>query len=449
MTELENNLTQILSEKSTKIIPENIKKGVTIFNVTGTAETSAAGVKLFKTEEEMQADSEATEGDLAVVYRSEIKNATVDSKFQVATFPDTVVLDTAMTGNVQVRYRAVDSSKMFDCWGRLNSSSFMMNCYTDSGRIRIEYRSSDGITYTRTRMQGDSGNLENPVDFGTEIYYEMAEMWNDAIGKFIQVGGNIFEGLYKYESQPNENYITSFTNFQNTGSAVTATAKDIAWPKIKTLMEKILVENSLYYMQGTVVINQNNAVLYTLDYSTTKLYSYLCDIAIDDTQGYILHSNPATNTILSGIKKLVLDLDNQTYTVSTLTHSSKIYDIEYGDTFPLSSTLFFVDVRKDVMFYSYTRAYYSSGFLYTRLQSKIGSKVMYYFAPTQLTVKNINELLPGKIAYGNNGVVMGDETIYDNLDMSLTTKHLLPGIPTDSTSDHIITFDNRYVRKNK
>ena len=40
MTELENNLTQILNEKSTKIIPENIKKDVTIFNVTGTLESS-------------------------------------------------------------------------------------------------------------------------------------------------------------------------------------------------------------------------------------------------------------------------------------------------------------------------------------------------------------------------------------------------------------------------
>ena len=141
-------------------------------------------VKLFKTEEEMQADTTAKEGDLAVVYRSEIKNATVDSKFQVATFPDTVVLDNAMTDYVEVRYRAVDNSKMFDCWGELNSSMFMMDCYTESGEIRIEYQSSDGITYTRTRLQGDSGDLENPVDFGTEIYYEMPEMWNDAIGKF-------------------------------------------------------------------------------------------------------------------------------------------------------------------------------------------------------------------------------------------------------------------------
>lgn len=33
---LKDNLQQILQEKQTKIIPENIKSGVTIFGITGT-----------------------------------------------------------------------------------------------------------------------------------------------------------------------------------------------------------------------------------------------------------------------------------------------------------------------------------------------------------------------------------------------------------------------------
>lgn len=39
MSELKTNLEQILQEKETKIIPENIKKDVQIFDVTGTLET--------------------------------------------------------------------------------------------------------------------------------------------------------------------------------------------------------------------------------------------------------------------------------------------------------------------------------------------------------------------------------------------------------------------------
>ena len=58
---------------------------------------SSSGVKQFSTVEEMNNSTGNKEGDLAVVYRSEVQNVTVDSKFQVATFPDTVVLDSAMT----------------------------------------------------------------------------------------------------------------------------------------------------------------------------------------------------------------------------------------------------------------------------------------------------------------------------------------------------------------
>lgn len=149
------------------------------------------GIKQFSTVEEMQSDTTAQEGDLAVVYRSEIQNATVDSRFQIATFPNTVILDTAITDYVDVRYRPVDSSVMFDCRGSLDNSMFMMDCHTENGSIRIQYTSSDGITYTRTDTTG------NPVDFGTEIYYAHSEMWNDDIGKFIQIGSSTFEGLYE------------------------------------------------------------------------------------------------------------------------------------------------------------------------------------------------------------------------------------------------------------
>ena len=67
------------------------------------------GINIFETKELMQADTTAKENDLAVIYRNEVQNVTVDSKFQVATFPDTVIMDSAINDYVDVRYRAVDS----------------------------------------------------------------------------------------------------------------------------------------------------------------------------------------------------------------------------------------------------------------------------------------------------------------------------------------------------
>lgn len=69
--ELIDSLNMITTEKATKILPENIKKGVQIFNVTGTLEPNASiveGVKLFKTIEEMNEHTDLAEDTFAIVY---------------------------------------------------------------------------------------------------------------------------------------------------------------------------------------------------------------------------------------------------------------------------------------------------------------------------------------------------------------------------------------------
>ena len=250
MASLIDKSNQILNEKNTNLKPEYLKAGITCLGVIGTYEGSSStteGIKQFATIEEMQADTTAQEGDLAVVYGSEVQNATVDSKFQVATFPDTVVLDSAITDYVEVRYRAVDSSKMFDCMGSLDSSRFSMDCYTDSGSIRVEYTSSDGITYTRTDTTG------NPVDFGTEIYYERTEYWNDAIGKFIQIGGMAFKGLFTYEYDKTGEFdlvIDAMSNVSYNGSEFTYENGHISIPsalykRLSSMYEEYCVRNNI------------------------------------------------------------------------------------------------------------------------------------------------------------------------------------------------------------
>ena len=106
MSTLQENLDAIKLDKDTNLKPENLKKDITCLGVTGTYEGSGGGtvegIKQFATVEEMNNSTNNKEGDLAVVYRSEIQNATADSKFQTATFPDTVVLDTAITDSVEV-----------------------------------------------------------------------------------------------------------------------------------------------------------------------------------------------------------------------------------------------------------------------------------------------------------------------------------------------------------
>ena len=200
MSELNDKLLEIKRQKDTYILPENLKKDVTAFGVTGTYEGSGGSgdVKLFETVEEMQLDPSPNEGDLAIVYREEIQPITEESEFDSCIFPNTVVLDEAFSGNINGSFRSTGSS-YFDGMVDMSSSNFRFNGFGDKN-VRITYTSSDGITYTRT----DGG--EELQEFGTTIKYEPMEPWNDVIGNFMKIGGNYFEGLYQYTYNKTNNF---------------------------------------------------------------------------------------------------------------------------------------------------------------------------------------------------------------------------------------------------
>lgn len=381
------------------------------------------GIKQFATIEQMQADTTAKEGDLAVVYRSEIQNATVDSRFQIATFSDTVVLDTALTDYVEVRYRAVDSSKMFDCWGDLDSSRFSMDCYTDSGPIRIQYTSSDGITYTRTDTTG------NPVDFGTEIYYEMPERWNDAIGKFIQTGGNIFEGLYDYELNVATDNISlhsanvSDWDMRDESSTlapeyigeISYTGND-AFNKIS----KTIKHNDL---SGLLLLTADMKTGYMLrKYYSHGGYSTSNRITFRGGRLLVLFSSN-TGEIVKSYNLITIDLENNTYSMEDITSQAIDVNIDIcTKAITMPSDIFYIvgDVinntneglraTDETWVYRDTSTSYVTTFTW---EKKLEDT--YTYAPTQLTLTEANQLYPGKTALGKKGVIESDGTIWNSI----------------------------------
>ena len=428
--ELQNVLNEIKLEKDTNLLPENIKKDVKIFDIVGTLEEGGTSkdvpVKLFKTQEEIQADTTAKEGDLAVVYRSEVQNATVDSEFQTATFPDTVVLDNAITDYVEVRYRAVDSSKMFDCMGSLDSSSFMMNCYSDSGEVRIEYTSSDGITYTRTDTTG------NPVDFGTEIYYERPEMWNDAIGYFIQINESIFDGLFSYAREINKEYFKFVSDVVYENEVYSSVLEDIHAPKLLKCIEAVFSETS----KSTAIVLYNKLTKKFLSYSSsyfgTPCYYNRGSMFIvssketykvfelDVINGTIVQQNDFTPTEKIGSSSYKLcNLNN--YAVCGI-WANHVSTTQEDSCFITGNSV----VAYDGSSVSSTNA--------KDINYSFGSPLGWIHAPSQLTLSNPNEILPGKVGYGKNGVVTADGSIYNNLDITkvLTDIHKLPESTIDS-----------------
>ena len=170
--------------------------GTVIVNV---PQTGDVPVKLFKTKEEMNSSTGNVEGDLALVYKNERQNMTADMEVTAITFPETVTLPTAFTDSAYCGLNSVDSSVMFDGSCMLDKNSFSFDSWSESGSIRASYTSEDGITYTRTSLQGDSGDLDNPVALPTAVKGDANE-WNDNFGYFMRVGASVFEGIYTYKN---------------------------------------------------------------------------------------------------------------------------------------------------------------------------------------------------------------------------------------------------------
>ena len=446
MSDLKTNLQEILQEKQNKIVPENIKKDVQIFDVTGTYEGSGSSgggdVKLFETEEEMQADSTAQEGDLAVVYREEIQNMTADTQTQYITFPETVVLPEAMTNSAYCMLRAADESVMFEGQVSLNANRFSFSGYTETGMIRVMYESSDGITYTRTSFSGGSGDLTNPVDLGTSVKVYRSEEWNDNMGYFMQSEGGTFDGLYHYEYSPNEDYISFVTNISKSEPYYEYSEPINVKAIMDKFMEKLIPLNTGNYNGILIYDDTNSSIIFYK--SLNQLFGTLTS---DDTDVLSInggtYSSPQTTSKVWN--KYVYDINEDNITQSTVTSPSTTAYTAPGNSY--SDNMYLIDeeidpsklfaevyVYTDSNNYEVTTRYIAykvydyvnnskSGQI--NLKAKIGELLTWIYAKTQFNLMSPEQLLPNISAYGKNGNVIGDGSIYDNLDLNAIWSNIL------------------------
>ena len=464
MSDLKTNLQEILQEKQNKIVPENIKKDVQIFDVTGTYECSGSSgggdVKLFETEEEMQADSTAQEGDLAVVYREEIQNMTADTQTQYITFPETVVLPEAMTNSVYCMLRAVDESVMFEGQVSLNANRFSFSGYTETGMIRVMYESSDGITYTRTSFSGGSGDLTNPVDLGTVVGVYSSEEWNDNFGYFMQIGGMTFDGLYKYskdEKFVDKNYYAGKyynTNLEESDILIKNINIDYdyvnslitfdAWKKDFNIECKIITD---WDVSSDGNINYIIPKEFYAVYGTRSHTSYWKQLYLNDNK---IKIGISSSELPSDVAIPCLHYNNGTYSVENWMPVTYIQIQFYEDNPSLTYTIdnHFIPYNKErgiIIFNDYIERGQASksviydginrieywdmycnenGFSESDLYRNYYS-YKYLLAPNQYTLTSSNQLLPNISAYGKNGNVIGDGSIYDNLDLNAIWSNIL------------------------
>ena len=152
--------------------------------------------------EEMNAITDAKDGDTCLCCYEDSSNVTKDTTVSIITFPEEVVFENAITEYYNADIRAVDSS--VELWGMIDLSSdffeFRMDKMDDNSRINASYNSEDGVTYRLDRLDVE-GNFElineRTVDFKTKSKIEGT---NEYIGAFLIAPNQVFVGLYKYKN---------------------------------------------------------------------------------------------------------------------------------------------------------------------------------------------------------------------------------------------------------
>ena len=153
--------------------------------------------------EEMNAITDAKDGDTCLCCYTNSFNITEDRAVGVITFPKKVVFENAITEYYRAEIRAADSS--IDLWGMIRLSpdnfEFQVDKMDDRSRANAFYSSEDGITYTLNQppdVEGSFGLVnERTVDFKINIVIQNT---NEHIGAFLIGTDQVFVGLYKYEN---------------------------------------------------------------------------------------------------------------------------------------------------------------------------------------------------------------------------------------------------------
>ena len=435
------NLNQIKTEKDTKIVPENIKSGIQIFDIVGTL--GSGDIKLFETTEEMNSDPNPIVGDLAVVYRPDQHYISESSVFTKLLFMKSVTLDEPVTDGYNIQMSPVHSGGYSEIWGYIGSSEAMLEVRTENVDYYIVWRSEDSLTYTIDEARAYIGSLDEFDDYYAGDFREQIHItsWNSLFTRFFKLDSHYLGGLYQYNPYDD----TSRIRFPLT-SAITF---DYENNTISNLQVDLTQVTDYYDLNKIRRIISNICTTESLDSTWLKIY--------EDNDGdlYATTFYDSLRGIYNENKELVgweqawseseswviyhLDLDNESYSISKTLTAQKlnttcycplttaksrpitIFGIEQDSIYSLDCITVIVAAPSQAIqeYTSYEKSLFAT--LYR-----------YEMADSQLSLTNSNQLLPDTIALGKEGPVTGDGTIYDNLDNSIVKSHIF-NVEDDNT----------------
>ena len=401
--------------------------GEVTVNIPGSGE-----VKLFPTEQAMRADTESEEGDLAIVYNSELTNVTSASEFDTFILPITVVMPTAITSSSQAEFR--DDEYMTNVYVEVSNSNVNITIYTPSTSQSYSYSSNDGITYTLDNSESDI-----TVELDNKVKYEYGELNN--VAHFIKCYNYTFTGLYKYDTVTHTTeYYPAYlgSTIDNGDTYVTPNTPDT------------YIMCSSYIPDGSMIIvhSVEDSIVNGVTLKVAKDFDVYTDSAwlIPEVKKVVYEKwniNPYTYEIqeyidgeLSNTRTVTCDGDGD-YTVPSGSNTDQVYVL--GD---YSSTDYVILYYPSYDYEEYIDRYVfnidagtvlaKNNTMYIRAKPYEYDTLEYVYAPTQFTLDHPYDLLSGKIAYSNDGIITG--TMPNNGRLNITPAITSQQIPSGYTS---------------
>ena len=202
----------VTSSIDSNILPENIKKDVSILGVTGTYDGNQVEnqVKVFETEELMNSDTNPQNGNLALVYRDKRADLVVGNTYTKLYIPNTITFDSAITSANSI---VLDAGNTLDS-PSVRITTTAINFYRPGLPPQIvntvQYSSTDGITYTRTDELKEELTIE---EIYNEMYTQITIQENnyELLNQMFKGFDTYFGGLYVYKD---DSYLLASTQLE-------------------------------------------------------------------------------------------------------------------------------------------------------------------------------------------------------------------------------------------
>ena len=393
------------------IVTNNIKLGVNILGVDGNL-----NLKFYNSVAAMQSDTTQPNGMYGLVYMSEPQPLQETSIFNKLYFPKTVTSDFLARADIQGYSVSGEGYIQGMVEGDYGFADFDLDKTIEepTDRAYIIYRR--GADNIWTRDDEESGTISYTFNGYVALvnYTRFAREWEDVLGQFMQVEGASLTNLYDYSNRVDFDYVDKITSWSYANSTFTTTNEQTYLPDLRSIAKKLWENNPIDDLEAINIIKKDNNYYAIHHYSGWYIgYAYRTD-----TSKFIAIAKQANSdtTQTANLYKFNINTGEILETTQiNLTYACQVDNVYLHGLdltgYELIGCFAGDETNRKCRIFSDATTSVETIDLTINYVAFLG----WHRSLTQFTATDRSQLLPGVTALGQYGPVTGDGSIYDNI----------------------------------